>query len=67
MIKGYHAEQREASVFAKGAQRILNNVVQSLTTISLMTLASTVLMGLVGALIMFLGARQVAAHTYGYR
>ena len=62
VIKGYHAEQREASVFAKGAQRILNNVVQSLTTISLMTLASTVLMGLVGALIMFLGARQVAAH-----
>jgi ABC-type multidrug transport system fused ATPase/permease subunit len=62
VIKGYHAEQREASVFAAGAERILNNVFQSLTTISLMTLASTVLMGIVGALIMFLGARQVAAH-----
>jgi subfamily B ATP-binding cassette protein MsbA len=62
VIKGYHAEQREASVFAKGAQRLLDNVFQSITTISLMTLASTVLMGLVGALIMFMGARQVAAH-----
>ncbi|MBV9036995.1 MAG: ABC transporter ATP-binding protein, partial [Acidobacteriaceae bacterium] len=62
VIKGYHAEKREAGVFATGAQRLLDNVLQSLTTISLMTLASTVLMGLVGALIMFLGARQVAAH-----
>jgi ABC-type multidrug transport system fused ATPase/permease subunit len=61
VIKGYHAEKREAGVFAAGAQRLLDNVLQSLTTISLMTLASTVLMGLVGALIMFLGARQVAA------
>ncbi|HEX4749390.1 MAG TPA: ABC transporter ATP-binding protein [Bryobacteraceae bacterium] len=62
VIKGYHAEERESRVFAAGAQRLLDNVFQSLTTISLMTLASTVLMGLVGALIMFLGARQVAAH-----
>ena len=62
VIKGYHAEKREAGVFASGAQRLLDNVLQSLTTISLMTLASTVLMGLVGALIMFVGARQVAAH-----
>jgi subfamily B ATP-binding cassette protein MsbA len=62
IIKGYHAEQREAGVFAQGAHRLLDNVIQSLTTLSLMTLASTVLMGLVGAMIMFLGARQVAAH-----
>ena len=62
VIKGYHAEKREAAVFAKGAQRLLDNVVQSLTTLSLMTLASTVLMGLVGALIMFMGAHLVAAH-----
>jgi subfamily B ATP-binding cassette protein MsbA len=62
VIKGYHAEQREAAVFATGARRILDNVFQSLSTISLMTLGSTVLMGLVGAVIMFLGARQVAAH-----
>ena len=62
VIKGYHAEEREAAVFAKGARRLLDNVFKSLSTLSLMTLASTVLMGLVGSLIMFLGARQVAAH-----
>ncbi len=62
VIKGYHAEKREAGVFRAGAQRLLDNVLKSLSTISLMTLASTVLMGLVGALIMFLGARQIAAH-----
>ena len=62
VIKGYHAEEREAEVFAKGARRLLDNVFKSLTTLSLMTLASTVLMGLVGSLIMFLGARQIAAH-----
>ena len=61
VIKGYHAEAREAATFAKGANRLLENVFSSLTTISLMTLASTVLMGLVGAMIMYLGARQVAA------
>ena len=61
VIKGYHAEAREAATFAKGANRLLENVFASLTTISLMTLASTVLMGLVGAMIMFLGAKQVAA------
>jgi subfamily B ATP-binding cassette protein MsbA len=62
VIKGYHAEDREAKVFAAGAQRLLNNVLQSITTLSVMTLASTVLMGIVGAMIMFMGARQVAAH-----
>ena len=62
VIKAYHAEEREAGVFQKGAQRLLDNVFQSLTTISLMTLASTVLMGLVGAVIMYMGARQIAAH-----
>ena len=49
-------------MFAGGAQRLLDNVLKSISTISLMTLASTVLMGLVGALVMFMGARQVANH-----
>ncbi len=62
VIKGYHAEAREATVFQAGAGRLLDNVLKSISTISLMTLASTVLMGLVGALVMYLGAQQVAAH-----
>ncbi|MFY9726891.1 MAG: ABC transporter ATP-binding protein, partial [Bryobacteraceae bacterium] len=63
VVKGYHAEAEEASVFAAGVQRLLNNVLQSLTAISLMSLSATVLMGLVGATVMFLGAREILAHT----
>ena len=61
VIKGYHAEESEANVFAAGAQRLLNNVISSLTAQSLMSLASTAVLGIVGALIMFLGAHQVYA------
>jgi len=59
VIKGYHAEDSEAGVFAAGAHRLLDNVISSLTAQSLMSLASTVVLGVVGALVMYLGAHQV--------
>lgn len=59
VIKGYHAEASEAKVFATGAHRLLDNVISSLTAQSIMSLSSTVVMGVVGALIMYLGAHQV--------
>ncbi len=61
VVKGYHAEQSEANVFAAGAQRLLANVISSLTAQSLMALASTAVLGLVGALVMYLGAHQVVS------
>jgi ABC-type multidrug transport system fused ATPase/permease subunit len=61
VVKGYHAEQSEANVFAAGANRLLQNVISSLTAQSLMSLASTAVLGVVGALVMFLGAHQVVA------
>ena len=61
VVKGYHAEAQEARVFAGGVQRLLENVFRSLTAISLMSLSATVLMGVVGAVVMFLGSRQVFA------
>ena len=61
VVKGYHAEESEAKVFAAGANRLLRNVISSLTAQSLMSLASTAVLGLVGALIMYLGAHQVVA------
>lgn len=63
VVKGYHAEDREAQVFAKGVQRLLENVFKSLTAVSLMSLSSTVLMGVVSATIMWFGARQIFAGT----
>jgi ABC-type multidrug transport system fused ATPase/permease subunit len=63
VVKGYHAEEQEARVFAGGVQRLLENVMRSLTAMSLMSLSATVLMGCVWAAIMFLGARQIFAGT----
>jgi len=62
VVKGYHAEDAEAAVFAGGVKRLLDNVVSSLTAQSIMTLSSTVVLGLVGGLVMYLGAHEHAAH-----
>ncbi|MGI4852569.1 MAG: ABC transporter ATP-binding protein [Janthinobacterium lividum] len=59
VVKGYHAEASESRVFAEGAQRLLDNVISSLTATSIMALSSTAVLGFVGSLVMFLGARQV--------
>ncbi|PYX90882.1 MAG: ABC transporter permease, partial [Acidobacteria bacterium] len=63
VIKGYHAEEREEKVFSKGVQRLLDNVMRTLTAASVMSLSASVLMGVVGAIIMFVGARQILAGT----
>ena len=58
VVKGYHAEASEEKVFAAGVKRLLNNVISSLTAQSLMTLSSTMVLGVVGGLIMYLGAHE---------
>jgi ABC-type multidrug transport system fused ATPase/permease subunit len=63
VIKGYHAEEREAKTFSIGVLRLLDNVRKSLTAMSLMSLSATVIMGIVGALIMYFGTRQIFAGT----
>jgi ABC-type multidrug transport system fused ATPase/permease subunit len=63
VIKGYHAEEREEEVFAKGVRRLLANVISTLTATSLMSLSASLLMGVVGAIIMYVGAHQILAGT----
>jgi ABC-type multidrug transport system fused ATPase/permease subunit len=63
VVKGYHAEAAEAEVFSGGVQRLLDNVMKSLTSTSFMSFGATVMMGILGALVMYLGARQMMAHT----
>ena len=58
VVKGYHAEASEAKVFEGGVLRLLANVVSSLTAQSVMTLSSTIVLGLVGGLVMYLGAHE---------
>ena len=62
VIKGYHAEDREAGVFATGVERLYQNVVRSLTATSVLSLAATAILGIVGSTVMFLGARETLAH-----
>jgi subfamily B ATP-binding cassette protein MsbA len=63
VVKGYRAEDREAAVFATGVGRLLANVLATLTSFSVLTLSSTILLGVVGAAVMYVGARQVLAGT----
>jgi ABC-type multidrug transport system fused ATPase/permease subunit len=69
VVKGYHAEKREAGVFTTGVLRLLENVMRSLTATSLLSLAATTVLGVVGGLVMLLGGHQVIGHrmtTGGY-
>jgi len=59
VVKGYHAEEREGRVFQSGVQKLLDNVLQTLNATSLMSASATVLTGIVGATILYLGARKM--------
>ncbi len=64
VIKGYHAEDREAHVFSAGVERLLGNVMKSLTMTSLLGSASTTVLGLVSSLVMWLGGHSVLHGTW---
>jgi ABC-type multidrug transport system fused ATPase/permease subunit len=64
VIKGYHAEEREAQVFGVGVDRLLNNVMKSLTMTSVLGSASTTVLGIVSALVMWLGGHLVLNNTW---
>ncbi len=59
VIKGYHAEEREAKSFTVGVTKLFENVRSSLTAMSLMALSATILMGMVGALVMYIGSQEI--------
>jgi ABC-type multidrug transport system fused ATPase/permease subunit len=63
VVKGYHAEAREHDVFTKGVHRLLDNVLRSLTTMSMMSFSTTALLGVSGALVMLIGAHEIQAGT----
>src|SRR6202162_4287566 len=63
VVKGYHAEEREEKIFSAGVQRLLDNVLKTLTATSIMSLSAAALMGLVSAVVMFMGAHKILAGT----
>jgi subfamily B ATP-binding cassette protein MsbA len=58
VVKGYHAEAREAAVFKDGVLRLLDNVMKTLTMTSVMSMTATTVLGCVGALVMLLGGHM---------
>jgi subfamily B ATP-binding cassette protein MsbA len=57
VVKGFHAEEREAEVFAAGAMRLFENVRRTLLATSTIGLTSTLLMGIVSGTVMIVGGR----------
>src|SRR5687767_13731200 len=61
IVKSYTAEKREEIVFAKGAHRLFRNVAKSMTGVSATTAGSTVIVGIVGVIMIWLGGRDILA------
>jgi ABC-type multidrug transport system fused ATPase/permease subunit len=59
VVKGYHAEEREETIFASGVQRLLDNVLKTLTATSLMSLSGAMLLGIVSGLMLELGGHKI--------
>jgi ABC-type multidrug transport system fused ATPase/permease subunit len=61
VVKAYQAEEREALVFTKGAHRLYRNVARTITGFSAIGAASTLLLGIIGVAMMWIGANDVLA------
>ena len=63
VVKAYVAEERERSAFTAGVDRLFANVRRSMTGISALISASTLVTAVVGVAMMTLGGRAVIAGT----
>jgi len=63
VVKSYTAEKREEIVFTKGAHRLFRNIAQSMTGVSATTSGSTVIIGVVGIVMIWLGGNDILAGT----
>jgi ABC-type multidrug transport system fused ATPase/permease subunit len=62
VVKAYRAEKHEARVFAKGAHDLLRLVLKTMRVVSGVGALTTLLAGLIGAIVAFIGVREVLAH-----
>jgi subfamily B ATP-binding cassette protein MsbA len=60
-VKSYTAEKREEIVFTKGAHRLFRNVAKSMTGVSATTAGGTVVVGIIGVLMIWLGGQSILA------
>ena len=59
VVKGFHAEAREAAVFAAGALRLFENIRKTLNATSAISMTGTLLMGTVTVVVMVAGGRMI--------
>jgi ABC-type multidrug transport system fused ATPase/permease subunit len=63
VVKAYTAEKREQIVFAQGVHKLLRNVTQSMTGVSMTTALSTVIVGIIGVVMILVGGNAILAQT----
>jgi subfamily B ATP-binding cassette protein MsbA len=63
VVKSYVAERREEYAFTKAAHKLFRNVAKSMTGVSATTSLATVVIGLAGALVMYVGGLDITAGT----
>ena len=61
VVKSYTAEKREEIVFTEGAHRLFRNIATSMTGVSATTAGSTVIIGVIGVLMIWLGGQAIIA------
>lgn len=61
IVKAYSAERRETLVFARGAHRLLRNVVSTLTGVSGISAFSTIIVGVIGVVMIVVGGQSILA------
>ena len=61
IVKSYTAEKREEIVFTKGAHRLFRNIAQSMTGVSATTSGSTVIIGVIGVVMIWIGGGDILA------
>lgn len=58
-VKVYTAERRERIAFARGVHRLLRNIASTITGTSLVSAASSVIVGLIGVITIVIGGRSM--------
>ena len=61
IVKSYTAEKREEIVFTHGAHKLFRNIAQSMTGVSATTSGSTVIIGVVGVIMIWMGGNDILA------
>jgi subfamily B ATP-binding cassette protein MsbA len=61
IVKSYTAEKREEIVFTHGAHKLFRNIAASMTGVSATTSGSTVIIGVVGVVMIWMGGNDILA------